>query len=65
MLAIIYTMPENQSDRTFMLELYQRFFRLMFFTARKYHLQQDDCEEVVPRKSCKTNTKSQPTKENA
>lgn len=38
MLAIICTMPENQSDRTFMLELYERFFRLMFFTARKYHL---------------------------
>ena len=47
MLAIICTMPENQSDRTFMLELYERFFRLMFFTARKYHLQQDACEEVV------------------
>lgn len=47
MLAIICTISENQSDRIFMLELYQKFFRLMFFTARKYHLQQDDCEEVV------------------
>lgn len=47
MLAMICTMTENQSDRAFMLELYQQFFRLMFFTARKCHLQQDACEEVV------------------
>lgn len=47
MLAIICTMSENQSDRAFMLELYQQFFRLMFFTVRKCHLQQDACEEVV------------------
>ena len=47
MLAATCTIPENQNDRTFMLELYQQFFRLMFFTARKYVLQQDACEEVV------------------
>lgn len=47
MLAMICTMSENQSDRVFMLELYQKFFRLMFFTARKCHLKQNDCEEVV------------------
>lgn len=47
MLAIICTMSENQSDRTFMLELYQQFSRLMFFTARKYHLEQEACEDVV------------------
>lgn len=47
MLAIICTMSENQSDRIFMLELYQQFSRLMFFTARKYHLEQDACEDVV------------------
>ena len=47
MLAIICTMTETQSDRTFMLELYQQFFRLMFYTARNCHLQQDACEEVV------------------
>lgn len=47
MLAIICTMTENQSDRTFMLELYQEFFRLMFYTARNCHLRQDACEEVV------------------
>ena len=47
MLAMICTMTENQTDRNFMLELYQQFFRLMFFTARNCHLQQDACEEVV------------------
>ncbi len=47
MLAMICTMTDNQSDRAFMLDLYQQFFRLMFFTARKCHLQQDACEEVV------------------
>ena len=47
MLAMICTMTETQSDRAFMLELYQQFFRLMFSTARKCHLKQDECEEVV------------------
>ena len=47
MLAMICTMTATQSDRAFMLELYQQFFRLMFSTARKCHLKQDECEEVV------------------
>jgi len=47
MLAVICTMSENPGDRAFMLELYHQFFRLMFFTARKCHLEQDACEEVV------------------
>lgn len=47
MLAMICTMTDNPSDRAFMLELYQQFFRLMFFTVRKCRLQQDACEDVV------------------
>lgn len=47
MLAMICTITENPNDRNFMLGLYQQFFRLMFFTARNCHLQQDACEEVV------------------
>ena len=47
MLAMFCAIPENQSDHAFILDLYQPFFRLMFFTARKCHLQQDACEEVI------------------
>ena len=47
MLVMICTMTENQSDRSFMLELYQEFFHLMFFTVRNCHLPQDACEDVV------------------
>lgn len=49
MLNIISTISENpnSSDRTFIMEMYQQFNRLMFSTARKYCMDSDMCEEVV------------------
>jgi len=45
--AFICTLPEEPEDRAFMLDLYQRFRRLMFSTAQKYGLENDFPEEVV------------------
>lgn len=46
-LMFISVMSEHPNDRTFILELYQEFYRLMFSTAGKYSLDYDSCEEVV------------------
>ena len=37
----------TRSDKTFMLEVYEQFYRLIFSTARKYCMDADDCEDVV------------------
>lgn len=47
MLAFICALPEEPGDRAFMLDLYERFERLMFSTARKYGGEGDFPEEVV------------------
>lgn len=49
MLNIIGTISANPnpSDRAFIMEIYQQFYRLMFSTARKYCMDSDVCEEVV------------------
>lgn len=49
MLNIIGTISadSNPSDRAFILEMYQQFYRLMFSTVRKYCMDSDVCEEVV------------------
>jgi len=47
MLAFICVLPEEPGDRAFMLDLYQRFQRLMFSTAQKYGRKNDFPEEVV------------------
>jgi len=47
MLAFICALPEEPSDCTFILDIYQRFQRLMFSTAQKYGQENDFPEEVV------------------
>ena len=47
MLAFICALPEEPGDRAFMLDLYERFERLMFSVARTYGREGDFPEEVV------------------
>lgn len=47
MVALICALPEEPGDRAFMLDLYQRFHRLMFSTARSYGREGDFPEEAV------------------
>lgn len=47
MLAFICALPEEPGDRALMLDLYERFERLMFSVARTYDREGDFPEEVV------------------
>lgn len=47
MLVVICALPEEPGDRAFMLDLYERFERLMFSIARTYGREGDFPEEVV------------------
>ena len=44
---------ENESDRDFILGVYQDNKRLMYYTAKKYVNEQEECEEIVQDCICK------------
>lgn len=47
MVAIIYSMEDQPSDREFMDQMYMEFERLMFFTARQYASKTEIAEDIV------------------
>lgn len=47
MVAIIYSMEDQPSDRELMDQMYMEFERLMFFTARQYASKTEIAEDIV------------------
>ena len=47
MVAIIYSMEDEPSDRELMDQMYMEFERLMFFTARQYASKTEIAEDIV------------------
>lgn len=47
MVAMVYSMEDQPSDREFMDQMYMEFERLMFFTARQYTSKAEIAEDIV------------------
>ena len=47
MVAMVYSMEDQPSDREFMDQMYMEFERLMFFTARQYASKTEIAEDIV------------------
>ena len=47
MMALIYSVEDEPSDREFMDQMYMEFERLMFFTARQYTSKAEIAEDIV------------------
>ena len=47
MVAMVYSMEDQPSDREFMDQMYMEFERLMFFTARQYASKTEIAEDML------------------